>query len=290
MILNGMVVPRLRPMLRADVDAAADLILRHDWGVRREFLAFATSQPGCSPVVAEADGEIVGTGIGTLHGTVGWIGTIFVAKAWRRQGIGRELTQQVIDRVAAGGAQTFVLVATADGSRLYATMGFEVQTRYQVFTAPGLPERGGPSEGDREDAIVRPYSPADLDPIVALDREGTGEDRRDTIARFAAAETSRVLVRPDGTTEGFVIRAPWGGGATLARSLDAARALIDERRRRSGAAGKVAVGILRDNEAGAAALEAWGFAPSWSAPRMIRGEPLTWRPEWIWGQFNHAIG
>jgi len=277
-------------MLPADVDAATDLILRHDWGVRREFLAFATSQAACSPVVADADGELVGTGIGTRNGPVGWIGTIFVAKAWRGQGIGRALTQEVIDRLESGGARTLVLVATADGRRLYSRMGFDVQTRYQIFTAPGLPERRGPPEPESDSAIVRPYSRADLDAIAALDRDGTGEDRRHVIERFAAAETSRVIVRPDGTVDGFVIRAPWGGGATVARSIAAAAALIGERRRRSGPDGKVAVGILRENEDGIAALETWGFAPSWSAPRMIRGDAMTWRPEWIWGQFNHAIG
>jgi GNAT superfamily N-acetyltransferase len=280
-------------MLPSDVDAATDLILRHEWGVRRDFLAFATSQPQCSPVVADADGEIVGTGIGTLHGAVGWIGTIFVAKAWRGRGIGRALTQEVIDRLESGGARTLVLVATADGRRLYSTMSFDVQTRYQIFTAPGLPVADRPSEAKRAEgdgAIVRPYSPADLDAVVALDGEGTGENRRHVIERFAAPETSKVHIRPDGTVDGFVIRAPWGGGATVARSIDAAAALIGERRRRSGPDGKVAVGILRDNEAGITALESWGFAPSWSAPRMIRGEAITWHPEWIWGQFNHAIG
>ena len=23
---------------------------------------------------------------------------------------------------------------------------------------------------------------------------------------------------------------------------------------------------------------------------MVRGDPLAWHPDWIWGQFNHAIG
>ena len=25
-------------------------------------------------------------------------------------------------------------------------------------------------------------------------------------------------------------------------------------------------------------------------PRLVRGEPLDWRPDWIWGQLNHAMG
>jgi GNAT superfamily N-acetyltransferase len=272
----------LRPMLPADVDPAADMILSHDWGVRREFLAFATSQPTCVPMVAEVDRAIVGTGVGTLNGPVGWIGTIFLAPDWRGQGIGRAITQAIIDRLEADGARTLVLVATADGRRLYSTMGFEVQTRYRILEAPGLGS-GDPGVGTSIDGgagSVRPFEPGDLDAMAALDRAGTGEERRHILARFASPET----------VDGFVVRAPWGGGATVARTLDAALAIITERRLKSGPDGRVRVGLLQENAAGLTRLAEAGFTASWSAPRMVRGDPLSWHPDWIWGQFNHAIG
>jgi GNAT superfamily N-acetyltransferase len=287
MILNAMVTLRL--MLLADIDPAADMILSHDWGVRREFLAFATSQPACVPMVAEMDGAVVGTGVGTLNGPVGWIGTIFLAPNWRGQGIGRAITQSIIDRLESGGARTLVLVATADGRRLYSTMGFEAQTRYRILEAPGL------GAGDRRvattcDGGVRPFAPGDVDAMADLDRAGTGEDRRHILARFASPDSARVLPGPSGTVDAFVVRAPWGGGATVARTLDAATAIITERRLKAGPEGRVRVGLLQENEAGLARLAEAGFTPSWSAPRMVRGDPLAWHPDWIWGQFNHAIG
>jgi GNAT superfamily N-acetyltransferase len=287
MILNAMVT--LRPMLPADVDPAAEMILSHDWGVRREFLAFATSQPACVPMVAMVDEAIVGTGVGTLNGPVGWIGTIFLAPDWRGQGIGRSITQSIIDRLESGGARTLVLVATADGRRLYSTMGFEVQTRYRILEAPGLgsADRGVAAAGH---GTVRPFELGDLDAMAALDRAGTGEDRRHILARFATPESGRVLPGAAGTVDGFVVRAPWGGGATVARTIDAAMAIITERRLKAGREGRVRVGLLQENEAGLARLAEAGFTPSWSAPRMVRGEPLAWHPDWIWGQFNHAIG
>ncbi|MBI2782131.1 MAG: GNAT family N-acetyltransferase [Chloroflexi bacterium] len=278
-------MPVLRPMLPSDVDAATEMILSNDWGVRRDFLAFATSQPACTPMVAESDGAIVGTGVGTLNGAVGWIGTIFVDPGWRGQGLGRAITQSIIDRLDSGGARTLVLVATADGRRLYSTMGFEVQTRYRILEAPGfatLPA-GAPN-------AVRAFRPDDVDGMVALDRIGSGEERGHLIRRFATPDTAKVLPGPDGSVDGFVIRAPWGGGATVARSFDAATAIIDERRVKAGPEGRVRVGLLQENEDGLARLEAAGFTPQWAAPRMVRGEPMAWHPEWIWGQFNHAIG
>ena len=284
-------------MLPADVESATEMILSNDWGVRRDFLAFATSQPACLPMVATEDGDIVGTGVGTANGSVGWIGTIFVAPAWRGRGIGRAITQAIIDRLETAGVRTLVLVATAEGRRLYATMGFEVQTRYRILEAPGLasadPESAGSVATDpaaTAAATVRPFRPGDLDALAALDRAGTGEDRRHLLARFADPASSMVLPGRDGALDGFVVRAPWGGGATVARTFEAASAIITERRRRAGPDGRVRVGLLEDNEEGLARLAAAQFTPQWSAPRLIRGDALPWHPEWIWGQFNHAIG
>lgn len=283
-------MPDLRPMLPADVDAATEMILGNDWGVRRDFLAFAASQPECAPMVVEAEGAIIGTGVGTANGSVGWIGTIFVDPAWRGQGLGRAITEAIIDRLESGGARTLVLVATADGRRLYSKMGFEIQTRYRILEAPGLSSRTGGSAIAAPTSRVRPFHPDDLEAMLELDRAGTGEDRAHVLRRFATPDSTKVLAGLDGTVDGFVIRAPWGGGATVARSFEAALAIIDERRAKAGETGRVRVGLLQENVDGLARLEAAGFTPQWAAPRMIRGEPMRWHPEWIWGQFNHAIG
>ena len=287
MILNGMVstasLPRLRPMAPADVDAAAELILGNDWGVRREWLEFATTQPECTPIIADVEGEVVGTGVGTANGPVGWIGTIFIAPDRRGQGLGRALTQAIIDRLESAGCRSLALVATSEGRRLYERMGFELQSRYHVLQAIGLPPATVP-EG------VRLFDPGDLPEIEQLDRAGTGEDRSHAIRRYADADTTRVTTDEDGAVEGYVLRAPWGGGATIARSSDAALRILTARRRAAGPEGRVRLGILDENTEGLARLMDMGLRLTWSAPRMVRGEPLTWRPDWIWGQFNHAMG
>jgi GNAT superfamily N-acetyltransferase len=277
MILKAMTTPFLRAMSPADVEAATEMILRNDWGVRRDWLEFATSQAGCYPVVAEADGRIVATGVGTANG-----GTIFVEPTWRGRGLGRSITQAIIGRLDGAGCRTLALVATHEGRQLYERMGFEVQTQYRILQAVGLPPIDAP-EG------VRSFQTVDLPAVIALDREGTGEDRTHAISRFAAPETTRVLVKGDGV-DAFVIRAPWGGGATVARTPDAALRIITARRRAAGPEGRVRVGLLDENAEGLARMTEVGFRLLWSAPRMIRGEPLAWRPEWIYGQFNHAMG
>ena len=53
---------------------------------------------------------------------------------------------------------------------------------------------------------------------------------------------------------------------------------------------RVRVGLLAENESGLKLLAERGWDEAWSAVRMIRGEPLNWRPAAIWGQIIHAIG
>jgi hypothetical protein len=170
-------------------------------------------------------------------------------------------------------------------------MGFDVQTRYRILEIDGL------SDGTAIDdavshglSVVRPFRADDLEAMIALDREATGEDRGHAIRALATPDSARVLGASDGGIDGFVIRAPWGGGATVARSADAALELVAARRLAARAAGRVRVGLLEENRSGLRRLREAGFRAQWAAPRMVRGAALVWRPEWIWGQFNHAMG
>jgi hypothetical protein len=236
--------------------------------------------------VAELDGRIVGSGVGTENGPAGWIGTIWVAPALRGAGLGRALTQAVIDDLERIGCRTLLLVATEEGQRLYERMGFMVQTHYQILEAQGLPPGGDPAA---QDGVVRPFAREDLGAVVALDRAATGEDRRHLLERFATPASAKVL-EVDREVRAFVVRAPWGGGATVA--ADAADALLihEARRRASGPARRVHLGLLDENAAGLALFEEHGYRRRWAAPRLVRGDPLEWRPSWIWGQFNLALG
>jgi GNAT superfamily N-acetyltransferase len=278
-----------------DVDAATEIILRADWGDRQAWFEFAVSQPECQPVVAIADGEIVGTGVGTANGRVGWVGTIWVAPDRRGAGLGRAVTQAVIDRLESAGCESLLLVATVEGRRLYERMGFELQTTYRILEAPGLAagEPDATASGESRDpaaTAVRTFGEGDLEPMVAVDATATGEDRAHLLRRFANAGSTKVAVGVDGVVRGFVVRAPWGGGATIAVDERSAMAILTARRLASGSQGRVRVGLVAENVEGLDAMERAGLRPIWSAPRLIRGKTLAWRPAWIWGQFNHALG
>jgi GNAT superfamily N-acetyltransferase len=283
-------------MTRADIEPASQAILADDWGDRRAWFGFAVSHPHCRVFVAESDdGAIVGTGVATINGPVAWIGTIWVASSARGRGLGRALTEALIDAAEAAGCRTLVLVATEAGRPLYERLGFRVQTWYRTMEAPGLAGPGEmaaapgspPGTGMR---AVRAFRPDDLDAMAEIDRAATGEDRRHLLAAFATPDTTRVVTTESDMPGGFVVRAPWGGGATVAADPRDALAILRIRRLAAGPDRRVRAGILLENAQGAAALAADGWTEAWQAPRLVRGEPLDWHPEHIWGQFNHAVG
>jgi GNAT superfamily N-acetyltransferase len=271
-------------MTLADVDPIVDLFLRQDWGDRRLNLEFVIGHAETRPFVADVGGVVVGTGVVSLNGPVAWIGTIFVHPDWRRRGVGMELTRATVDAADAAGCRTLVLVATEAGRPMYEQIGFEVQTWYRILEAPGLPSDAP------IDPRIRPFAPDDLAAMAALDAAATGEDRAHLLRAFANGATARVLETGRGALGGFVVRAPWGGGATIAPRVEDALAILHGRRVSQGPEKRVRAGLVLENEYGMEALLAADWTESWRAPRLIRGDPLTWQPEAIWGQFNHALG
>ncbi len=281
-----MELPVIRPMTPADIEPVAAAFLRENWGDRRLNLEFVTRHDETHPFVADADGVPVGTGVVSVNGPVAWIGTIWVEPAWRRRGVGLELTQATIETAEAAGCRTLVLVATDAGRPMYERLGFEVQTEYRILEAPGLDA----TDAGPVDPRIRAFEPSDLAAMAALDGAATGEDRAHLLGAFASPESTRVLVGDDGSLGGFVVRAPWGGGATIAPRIEDAEAILHARRVAAGPEKQVRAGLLTDNEAGLERLAASGWTDSWHAPRLIRGDPMRWRPGAIWGQFNHALG
>jgi ribosomal protein S18 acetylase RimI-like enzyme len=280
----------IRPMTAADVEPASTAISASGWGDRRQWFEFAVASPAVHAFVAEAaDGAIAATGVATINGPVAWIGTIWVAPEWRGQGLGRRLTEIPIEAAEAAGARTLVLVATDAGRPLYERLGFEIQTEYRIVEAPGLAVPIARSDVAPA-RHVRAWRDEDLPGAAALDQAATGEDRTHLLAAFATPSSARVVIDDAERLCGFVVRAPWGGGATIAVGPDDAIALLDARRLAAGPEGRVRAGLIAANTDGLDRLAAEGWIDIWQAPRMIRGAPLDWRPERIWGQFNHAVG
>jgi hypothetical protein len=168
------------------------------------------------------------------------------------------------------------------GRPMYERLGFRLETVYHSYVAPARE-----SSATR---VVRDLRPVDTPAILAADRDATGEDRSELVSAIAAVGTGWVLPGADGSIRGHVLRAPWGGGSTIAADPKDALALLEHRRSVAAADGTVRCGILDGNATGRRLLEAAGWTLQTTHPRLVRGPELDWRPDAIWGQFNFALG
>ena len=113
--------------------------------------------------------------------------------------------------------------------------------------------------------------------MAALDAAATGEDRAHLLRRVRRPRTRRAsLDAGDGSLGGFVVRAPWGGGATIAPRLEDAEAILHARRvaqrPRQAASGP---GCWPRTRPGSSACSRPAGPRPGGRPRLVRGEPLA---------------
>jgi GNAT superfamily N-acetyltransferase len=275
----------IRPMTRADVARAADLVRRNDFGEREQFFAWAVDQPTIRPFVAVGGShEIVGTGVASAHGHTGWVGVIFVAPERRGSGLGSRITTAVVDELERRGCRSQLLIASPLGRPIHERMGFTDLARQVRFSGDALAGPGEPAE------TIRPYDVRDLDAVIELDRAATGEDRAAVLRTLLATEDAWITRDAADRATGYFLRPPWRGGAVIAEDPGDALALLELRRRVTASGGHAGANVLASNERGRAALTAAGWQEELANVRMVRGEPLDWQPSWIYGQLNGALG
>jgi len=107
---------------------------------------------------------------------------------------------------------------------------------------------------------------------------------------LVTTESTLLAVDAAGAVRGFLARTPWRGGGLIATDPDDALRLLEHRRRSTGISGKAGAGVLASNAVGRERLRAAGWHEEMGNLRMIRGEPLDWHPDAIFGQFNGALG
>jgi len=221
-------------------------------------------------LVAERDGEIVGTGACVGFGPTGWLGGIAVAPQARGSGLGRALTEAAID--ALGPRETVLLLASDAGRPIYERLGFEPEERYRSFWSP-------PDAVPVPSSQTRPLTLADRDAVLALDAHVTGEQR--TLAVDVGLIGGVALPN----LEAVALRPPWPARPILARDSAAGALLLGAVLEPS-----MRLAVPEANEAAIAALVAHRCTEGPSVIRMRRGAPVAWRPDELWGVFSLFFG
>jgi GNAT superfamily N-acetyltransferase len=156
------------------------------------------SHPGFFSVVAEADGEVVGSNFLDERSPIAGVGPITVDPKVQNLRIGRRLMQAVLDRAAERNFPGVRLLQSAYHSRslaLYATMGFLPRESIACMQGPAI----GVLPGGYE---VRPAVGADLEPCNRVCTFVHGHDRAGEILDAIKLGTASV-VEHEGHVTGY---------------------------------------------------------------------------------------
>lgn len=211
----------LRPMTAGDLDMATELSREQSWPHREEDWAlFLELGEG---IVAELDGEIVGTIMGWRFGEdMATLGMVIVSSAAQKRGIGRKLMDAMLERLKG---RSVILNATEEGLALYAKLGFvEIGTVFQhQAPAPVVP-----LAELVPDERVRPIGGADHC-LADMYSRVCGFDRRALFGTLVANSSTVVLTR-DHQPVGFAMFRRFGRGWSIAPvvapDMGGAKALI----------------------------------------------------------------
>jgi len=233
-----------------------------------------------------ADGLPVSAAALFDYGSLASVGMVQVHPGHQGQGLGRALMQAC----RAATAAPLLLVATPEGERLYAGLGYRTVGRVHKLFRDGNAAAGRPPEGLR----IRTLAAADLPAAAALDRQAFGADRsRVLAARFRQATRGLLLHDAAGRPLGYGLGVPQRHilicGPVVAPDAAAALALLLQLAAGWPATARIDIperhgGLL------SAALAA-GFREVDRPPVMLLGaDALPGRRELLFGLGAQAIG
>lgn len=229
----------------------------------------------CYPIKLNIDGRLAGMGATILHGNVAWLGHIIVHPDFRGRGLGRLITQTLIDSPEVKDCETISLIATDMGEPVYTKLGFEMDAEYIFFKDLKLPD------GIVQSTNIYPYNPHYKQQLAALDRTLSGEDRMNNMEQFL----------PDGfvylnneIVQGFYLPR-FGEGLIVARNDEAGIALMKWRLQEKNSAI-----FPKENTAAAALMHEYGHESHKSMKRMWLRKSGNWQPNRLYNRIGGNVG
>ena len=131
---------------------------------------FYTKSAFCYPVKVTMNNEMVGIGTTIVHNEVAWLAHIIVHPHYRRRGIGKQITQTLVEIAKTKNCSTIYLIATEQGEPVYKKAGFVIETEYLVYN--NLAKKDWVISNN-----IQPYKEKYREQFRILDRNISGEDR-----------------------------------------------------------------------------------------------------------------
>jgi hypothetical protein len=183
-------------------------------------IASLLARPDVHSVVAEGDGQVVGSNFMAELGAIAGIGPVTVAPEAQDGAVGRRMMEHMLALAAERRVAGVRLVQAAYHSRsmaLYARLGFDVREPLACM-------QGTPPRLRLPGSIVRPASVQDLDAATAVCRAVHGHERREEL-REAIEQGSATVVERGGRLTGYATLIGFWGHA-VGRASDDLIALL----------------------------------------------------------------
>jgi GNAT superfamily N-acetyltransferase len=161
---------KIQDLKQNDVDLLADL-QPEGWSDVRLNYRFYCETGFCFPIKATINAKIVGIGSTIIHNDVAWLGHIIVHPGYRNNGIGKLITQTLVESTQAKKCETIYLIATDLGAIIYEKLGFETETEYLFFKDIKIERYRGMLNN------IALYTGDMKDQIGDIDKMISGEDR-----------------------------------------------------------------------------------------------------------------
>lgn len=222
------------------------------------------------------DNKIVGTGNALIKGEVGWLAHIIVDENYRNRGLGRKITEFLIDFLNSKGCKTQLLIATELGEPIYKKLGFQKLSEYQRFD----------SEKDHDLVIsksIRPLSEKDFREVCQIDLEINGEDREHLIKRYF--DGSFGFFNTSDEMLGFYLPG-FGRGLVLGKDAESGTELLKLKHARK----DVRTLLPEENKIGIRFLKGLGLKEGPKCVKMYLGEKNKWKPSSIYSYGSGFCG
>ena len=244
--------------------SAYDLFMHNEW------------TPWFHPFQVVVDQQkLIGFGMIFHFDDVAWLGWILVHHNYRKQGIGTQMSQFLIDKSRSLGATKLLLTATELGAPIYEKLGFRTTGFYHFMN---IPEK---LNINIEKNMIRQAKKKDLEAISKIDRLATAENRFTLLENHLDA----IHVYENNEMEGFYIE-NLGSGLVIASTQKAGEQLTAFRINK-----KNTMVIVPDgNTDFLNELKENKFVEKFRIPRMVLGEEPDWKPKMIYNRGSGYCG
>jgi GNAT superfamily N-acetyltransferase len=264
---------QMLPVLRADLPYIGRLS-PEAWGdITPNFVNYI-SLPFCHPFKALQEGMPVGLGAIIENEDTVWLAQIIVHPSQRNKGIGKAITQYLVDSVDRHRFKTIMLDATHFGFPVYKSLGFEVVAEHVHFTGKVL-------DLETDYAHIIPFEERYRQDVYCIDRLASGERRQNSLDSLLDG----ALLYVTGNTVRGVYFASSAKGCIIAGDAEAGIELMKCRLSARDtcmlpAGNKIACNFLLQN----------GFEHVRTSHRMRLGPEPAWDPTYIFNCMSGALG